>query len=112
MKLVVMIGAAALLLGCTTPQTPKVEIVTVDKPIPIIPKPPKVPSFISRVDQLTLADLSDPGKVGQAYKYDTMQLRQLLKIHEQILIQYEQSSDSFDDLKSEIDKMYSDITKK
>jgi len=109
MKFVVAIVAALILAGCSTQTIIQKEIVTVDKPIPFIPKPPEVPKFVSQVDKLTAADASDPGKVGQAYKYDTLMLRKLIAIYEQILAQYSASSTDFDKIKGEIDKIYADI---
>lgn len=107
----IVILAALLLSGCVHTIV-KTEVVPVDKPIPFVPKPPEVPKFKSQVDLLTDADVSDPGKVGQAYKYDMTALRQLIKIYEQILLQYSESSQNFDQINAEIDKIYSTINKK
>lgn len=64
--------AALFLAGCGV--TP-VKTVEVSKPIPYCPAPPEVVKCTFYVDQLTSADLTDPGKVAQAYKLDMTCLR-------------------------------------
>lgn len=104
--------AISLLAGCATDKIIiQKEIVTVDKPIPFVPKPPVVPAFVSEVDKLTLADATDPGKVGVAYKYDVTQLRALINIYKMILDQYNMSSQDFDKINAEIDKLYVQVNK-
>lgn len=112
MKSLITLILLAALAGCAT-DAPiiRTETVTVDKPVPYVPKPPDVPKFVSKVDTLTPADVADPGKVGQAYKYDTIALRNLLKIHEQILSQYTSSSVNFDDIQKQIDALYAGVDK-
>ena len=106
MYLFLIAVALAVLPGCSTVTQPaKVETITVDKPIAYIPKPPVVPEFNSMVDKLTPADASDPGKVGQAYKYDTATLRALLSVYRSIVDQYRNSSYNFDNVQKEIDKL-------
>jgi hypothetical protein len=87
----------------------KKEIVTVDKPIAFVPKPPEVPKFVSEVDKLSPADAADPGKVGVAYKYDMLQLRKLLMVYEMIVEQYRQSSQNFDKINAEINALFNKI---
>lgn len=112
MRVIYLLVVAAVLMclpGCQTVQPAKVETVTVDKPIAYIPKPPSVPAFDSMVDKLTPADVADPGKVGQAYKYDTATLRALLAIYRSIVEQYANSSYNFDNVKTQIDKLYQSV---
>lgn len=111
MKTIFALILALFLVGCGTNTVIKKEIVTVDKPIPYVPKPPVVPTFDSLVDKLTDEDIKDPGKVGQAYKYDMMFLRKTNDIMRQILQQYNSSSLDFDKINEEITKIYADINK-
>lgn len=111
MKTIFALILALFLVGCGTNTVIKKEIVTVDKPIPYVPKPPVVPTFDSLVDKLTDEDIKDPGKVGQAYKYDMMFLRKTNDIMRQILQQYSSSSLDFDKINEEITKIYADINK-
>lgn len=111
MKALISLALCVALVGCACDPIIKTETVYVDKPIPFVPKPPDVPKFVSKVDTLAPTDISDPGKVGQAYKYDVIALRNLLRIHEQILAQYSSSSVNFDDIQKQIDQIYSDINK-
>lgn len=99
----------AMLSGCQT--VVKKEIVTVDKPIPFIPPPPKLPEFVSEVDKLTDADSTSPGKVAQAYKADMVVLRARDRIHSLILSQYANSSSNFDAINQEIAKLFDTINK-
>lgn len=108
MKYIAIVLASLLFVGCGSTIV-KTEIVTVDKPVPYVPKPPVVPPFVSKVDQLTNDDVKDPGKVGQAYKYDMTALRQLLSIYVLIIAQYDSSSQNFDEINAQIDKIYADI---
>lgn len=110
-KLLITLLASFVLVGCGTTTVIKKEIVTVDKPVPFVPKPPDVPKFESQIDKLVPADVADPGKVGQAYKYDVTYLRQLVKIHEMILDQYRQSSQDFDKVNAEITKLFEQVNK-
>ena len=101
---------AAVLAGCATDRVViQKELVTVDKPVPFIPKPPDVPIFVSKVDLLTPTDISDPGKVGMAYKYDMLALRSLIKVYQMILSQYANSSSNFDQVNTEITGLYSTL---
>jgi hypothetical protein len=103
--LITLALCCAALAGCATTE-PVVRTVTVDKPIPFCPTPPNVPTVEYKVDALTMDDLKDPGKVGQAYKYDMLALRQQLRIYQQILSEYAKASQNFDAVKAEIDKAY------
>ena len=106
MKHAILIGALSLLLGaCATPVT-KTEIVYVSVPIPFIPPPPVVPAFASEVDKLVLSDTKDPGKVGQAYKSDMMQLRSREATYEAIINQYEVASRNYEAISKEFTKLY------
>lgn len=110
MKTIFALILTLFLVGCGHTIVQK-EIVTVDKPVMYVPKPPEVPQFVSQVDQLTDADIKDPGKVGQAYKYDMTFLRKTNDILRQILAQYSSSSINFDKINEEITKIYADINK-
>lgn len=105
-----LILASLLTVGCTQTIIKK-EIVTVDKPVPFVPAPPNVPQFQSQIDQLKPEDIADPGKIGMAYKYDITMLRSLVKIYQDILAQYKDSSVNFDKINEEITKMYEQINK-
>lgn len=107
--ILVIIALALSLVGCFETLPAKKEIVIVEKPVPFIPKPPEVPKFTSEVDKLTAEDIKDPGKVGQAYKHDMTALRKLQVIYELILDQYRQSSENFDQINMEIDKLFKHI---
>ena len=108
--LLVYLVLLSALSGCATDRIViQKEIVTVNKPVPFIPKPPEMPPFVSKVDQLTPADIGDPGKVGVAYKYDMLALRSLVRLYELILSQYTSSSVNFDSINSEISALYSTI---
>lgn len=99
---------AAALAGCNTTIVKK-EIVTVDKPVPFIPSPPDVPKCVSQVDKLVAEDRVDPGKVGQAYKYDMLCYRQRDKIVQMIIDQYKAGSQNFDQVNKEIDELFKRI---
>lgn len=101
--------AATLLTACETQTIIKKEIVTVDKPVPFIPTPPEVPQCVSQVDKLIADDAKDPGKVGQAYKYDMLCYRQRLNILQLILDQYKAGSQNFDKVNEQIAQMYKAI---
>jgi len=100
---------ALTLAGCQTTPVVKTEIVTVDRPVAFVPKPPDVPKLDSQVDKLTDADLADPGKIGMAYKYDMMFLRSIVPVYEAILNQYRQSSANFDKINADIKTMVDQI---
>jgi hypothetical protein len=112
MKKLLAIVAILALMGCETFPVKKTEIVTVDKPIAFIPPPPIVPTYESQVDKLTDADIKDPGKIAQAYKYDIVALRGLVKIYQGILDQYRASSINFDEINKEIDKLFDTLDAK
>jgi hypothetical protein len=97
------------LVGCGTQQ---IKLVPVDKPIPMCPKPPEVRTYPLLVDELLDSDITDPGKVGQAYKHDVMILRKQNEIYRLILKEYEKTSQNFDAVKAEIDNAYKQIDTK
>ena len=107
MKLTNILLLAACLVGCASAPVAPTNVVTVDKPIAVVPKPPEVPVFASQVDALTPADIKDPGKVGQAYRYDVTMLRSLVKIYQMILAQYTTSSYQFEAIEAEINNLFS-----
>ncbi len=107
--LILALSCCVLLAGCPGTMPVKQEVVTVNKPVPFIPTPPDVPKCVSMVDQLTPADQKDPGKVGQAYKYDTLCFRQRDKIVQMILDQYKAGSQNFDAINKEIDVLVNKI---
>lgn len=104
MKLASALVTALLLVGCQHSQ-PTYEIKYVDRPVPYAPQPPQVPAFESQVDKLTDGDAADPGKVGQAYKYDMAVLRALIAIHVSILEQYQRSAYDFATARRLIEKI-------
>lgn len=108
----ILLVAAALLSGCATKVIVQKEIVTVDKPVPFIPVPPVVPRCELMVDKLVPEDKETPGKVGQAYKYDTMCLRMRSQIQDQILEQYTKSSVNFDEINKQISELFTQINNK
>ena len=107
-KFVLAFLTITILSGCDTiiKQVP----VAVDKPYPACPKPPELPVYDLWVDNLTSADLNDPGKVGQAYKHDMMYLRQRIRDDQMVLDQYTQTSQQFEEVKKHIDDAYSKIS--
>lgn len=107
------IFCALMLAGCAT-QAPviKTEIVTVNKPVPFIPPPPKVPTIDYKVDHLTQTDRTLPGKVGQAYVYDMTFLRQRILIDDMILDQYRKGSADFKTVEQRINELYKDVEAK
>ena len=108
-RLLVAFAAVLCLYGCGEQQ---IKLVEVDKPIPLCPKPPYVPSLSSRVDLLSPADAKDPGKVGEAYKYDMTFLRATNGIYQMILKEYDKTSQNFDAVTTEIDKSFHDLDRK
>ena len=78
------------------------EPVTVEVPIPYCPAPPVIPKHEFLVDQLQPGDISDPGKVGQAYKADMTYLREIQRIYDMILNQYSNTSQSFEEVQKRI----------
>lgn len=109
MKLIAAICAAVLLSGCVPPAVIKTEIVTVNKPIPFIPKPPDVPVIEYEVDKLTFADLVNPGRVGQAYVHDMTFLRKRIEIDDMIFEQYRAGSVQFEEIEKRIQEMYKGV---
>lgn len=108
MKYALALLAAVVLSGCQSMAIQK-EVVTVDRPVAFVPKPPDVPAFQSEVDKLTDADIDDPGKIGMAYKYDMVNLRARDKIFQAILEQYRVSSANFDKINDDIKKLIEQI---
>lgn len=104
-----VIVSSLLLSGCFGVLPVKKEVVQVAKPVLVIPKPPEVPAAEWEVDKLTIDDAKDPGKIGQAYKHDMLEARQLLKIYQMIVDGYKTSSQTFDQVNKEIDQLYKDI---
>lgn len=100
---------ALLLVGCAQTPVIKTEIVTVSKPIPFIPAPPKVPTIEYKVDKLSPDDQKLPGKVGQAYVYDMTFLRQRIQIDDMILEQYRNGSADFKAIEQRINELYKDV---
>lgn len=109
MKFISTLIICLALAGCGSQVVIKKEVVTVDRPVAFVPVPPFVPKFDSQVDKLTDADITDPGKIGQAYKYDMFALRSLNKIYESILDQYKKSSQDFDKINEQVKQLVSDI---
>lgn len=107
--LIAYIVAAFLVTGCAERQ---IKLVEVDKPIPLCPKPPVVPALVSKVDLLTPADAANPGKVGEAYKYDMTFLRTTAGMYQLILKEYDKTSQNFDAVTVEINKSFKEIDSK
>lgn len=105
MRLLIICGIVLAIAGCGSNPT-KIQTVSVDKPIVYCPAPPAVPTYESAVDKLTPADKNNPGVVGEAYKYDMTWLRANNRIYKMILDQYSKSSQNFDEVNSEISKLY------
>lgn len=92
MKYLIVIMAILGLTACSTnPLVPETKIVTVKVPIPFCPAPPDIPECIKYTDALTLADLTDPGKVVQLTKLElaclraeALSLRQTLKSYKDV----------------------------
>lgn len=101
---IILVGCAGGLSGCCPKPVVRVETVTVDKPIPVIPPPPEVPPFVSAVD--TLSNQPTPGEVSKAYVTDMVQLRALYRIQFDILSQYRKSSANFDDIQVKINELF------
>lgn len=78
------------------------EPVPVEVPIPFCPAPPKGIQCEFLVDKLTAEDVTDPGKVGQAYKADMLCLRGAYDVHTLILEQYGKTSQSFEEAQKRI----------
>lgn len=110
MKKLFCLLIVTILVGCASTPTPEVRIVTVDKPIPMCPIPPTIPTIEYEVDKLTNLDKVDPGKVGQAYKYDMLYLRNAVRLYQMILDEYKKTSGNFDQVKLEIDKVFKAAT--
>lgn len=113
MKTYLILAVVAVVLsgcGATIPLEPVIQTQIVDKPIPYCPAPPAVPQIdYYRVDKLTPADINDPGKVGQAYKYDMTFLRNVVRLQQLIIQQYSDTSKNSAATKDEIDKLYQQI---
>jgi hypothetical protein len=109
MKLFAVIYASLVLVGCAQDPVIKTEIVTVNKPIPFIPKPPAVPTIEYQVDKLTPEDATRPGKVGQAYVYDMTFLRKRIEIDDMILEQYKAGSAQFEEIEKRIQELYNGV---
>lgn len=101
-KVILVSACAAILVGCGTPQ---IKIVTVDKPIPVIPSPPKVPECTYLVDALT-PETATPGDVGEAYKHDMTCLRATNSMFRQIVNAYKEAADSTAPIVEEITKAF------
>lgn len=111
MKVLLVLFATLALTGCASKVVVQKEIVTVDRPVPFVPPPPQVPKIDSQVEKLTDADIADPGKVVQAYKYDITALRGLVAIYQSILQQYAASSQNFDQVNLQIKQLFDQINK-
>lgn len=111
MRVVTAILLSLALTGCATKVVVQKEIVTVERPVPFVPPPPVVPKYDSQVEKLTDADVADPGKVVQAYKYDITALRGSVAIYESILDQYKASSQNFDQINIQIKQLFDQLNK-
>lgn len=102
---------AAVLTGCATANlTPEVKLQKVDTPVAYCPAPPAIPQIdYYHVDKLVDANVSDPGAVAQAYKYDMTYLRAVVKLQQLIILQYSDTSKTADDTKAQIDKLYQTV---
>lgn len=109
-KTLIACAIAALLAGCGTQH---IKVVTVDKPIPMIPAPPMVPECDYKVDKLTDADATNYGTVGEAYKYDMTCARATNSMLRQIIKAYKDAAESakpvVDEINAAFGKMQRDI---
>jgi len=109
MKYVSIAACALMLVGCGTTIT-EVRTVEVPKPIPFCPAPPAVSSVPPNgflVDKLTDDDIKDPGKIAQSYKYDMLFLREMISVYQQIIDQYQSTSQDFEKTNQLINELYS-----
>ena len=109
-KYLITLIAAVSLVGCGTQQ---IKLVPVDKPIPIIPVPPAVPQCDYMVDKLTPTDAAEPGKVGEAYRYDMTCARATNSMLRQIVNAYKEAATAtnpvLDEINAAFSKMQADI---
>lgn len=108
MKHIFLIMLSSIMLSAcgSIPERP-VEIVTVDKAVPYCPAPPDIQKTEYMVDKLEPNDISNPGRVAKAYVYDMTLLRSQIKIYQMILDEYSKTTQDFDAVKREIDKLQS-----
>ena len=106
-KTIAVIAAALLLAGCNGGQNVRdIEVQEVKVPFLYCPAPPRVQRPVLVIESLSPADRADPGKVAQAYKASFIQLRGYTENLEQILKQYDATSQEFDDLRNQMREMY------
>lgn len=105
-KLIPILGTILLISACATrPAIIGQQTIPVNKPIYVVPVPPAMPEIELYVDSLTMDDITDPGKVGQAYKHDTIVLRNVIRIQSLIIDEYRKASQNFDAVKKDIADM-------
>ena len=100
--------AAFVLTGCGNQNVKEIEIQEVKVPFLYCPAPPRVerPSLI--INTLSPSDLTDPGKVAQAYKASFIQIRGYTQNLEEILEQYNETSKAYEDLRKQMKELYPD----
>lgn len=104
-KLLAIILMAGALSACATPRPSPEKIVYVDRAVPYCTKPPEVVQYESKVDALTPADITSPGKVAKDYVYDMTVLREQVKIYKMIIDQYNQQTQDFSAVQAELNKL-------
>lgn len=99
--------AAIALCGCCT-NTPQIKTVLVDKPIPYAPQPPTVPQCTDYTTALSQSDVTDPGKVVQAYVLDLTCYKSNDRTFRMILEQYKKIADQTPTITKTLDEVSSD----
>ena len=107
--IVLVLFACVSLSGCFHHATREV-VRTVEVPVPYCPPPPVISPYSYQVDALTPQDVTDPGKVGQAYKADMTYLRDMEEIYKMILQQYKSTSTNFDEVTKRLRELATKIT--
>ena len=110
-KTIAAVAVVVLLLtGCVKQDVVKeVEIQEVKVPFLYCPAPPRVSRPVLIINTLSPADLTDPGKVAQAYKASFIQIRGYAENLEQILQQYNETSEAYEDLRNQMKELHPDV---
>lgn len=108
-KLASIFCVALLLSACGGNPVKDVDVQQVKVPFLYCPAPPRVQRPVLVIDQLSPADQTDPGKVAQAYKASFIQLRGYVENLEQILRQYDSTSQEFEDLRKQVRELYPEL---
>lgn len=79
----------------------KTNYVTVEKPVPTVPRPPEVKKPVLATEELTPEDRKDLGKVAKALVIENKQLRGYVTILESIVDKYRELAEQ-SEFKSEL----------